>query len=83
MAFSVSVGQAIQFLFRRRREGERRARLGFPAGIVVILIESTSNGKGEMGNGRGRRGGRGFFLSAGKVGLKAEQHVNRDEIGFI
>ena len=30
-----------------------RARLGFPAGIVVILIESTSNGKGEMGKWEG------------------------------
>ena len=31
----------------REREGSSE-RLGFPAGIVVILIESTSNGKGEM-----------------------------------
>ena len=35
------------------REGESVARLGFPAGIVVILIESTSNGKGEMGKWEG------------------------------
>ena len=37
----------------RAREERVRARLGFPAGIVVILIESTSNGKGEMGKWEG------------------------------
>ena len=36
-----------------RERGRARARLGFPAGIVVILIESTSNGKGEMGKWEG------------------------------
>ena len=55
-------------------EGERpaprppsRARLGFPAGIVVILIESTSNGRKEREKW-GKEGRReGELLAAGGI----------------
>ena len=82
MAFSVSVGQAIQFLFRRRRELERESEstTWISRGNRSDFDRVHFKWKGR----NGEMGGGGDFFSAGKVGLKAEQkHLNRDVIGFI
>ena len=82
MAFSVSVGQAIQFLFRRRRELERESEstTWISRGNRSDFDRVHFKWKGR----NGEMGGEGDFFSAGKVGLKAEQkHLNRDVIGFI